>query len=118
MGADFGKPIVDFTDAGGIMRGVRFLEQRGALQISGQHRIDQALMSARRLLGERPDARPAIEQYRSAVRLQFARNQAQQGGLARAVAAHQRRAASGRDRNRGVFKDCAPGDPVGEVIDL
>ena len=57
MGVDVGQPRVDLGDAVGIVGGLRLGQQRRALDIGGQHGVDQAHVAARRFLGDDAQAR-------------------------------------------------------------
>ena len=118
MGADVAEALVDVGDAAGIVRRFRLGEQARAFAVGGEHELDQALRSARRFLRHPADAGGAGNIDAAVVGLQLARDQAQQRGLARAVAPDEADLVPRRDARRGLVEDDAPLDAEGEVVDV
>ena len=118
MGADVGEALVDVGDAAGIVRRFGLGEQARALLVGGEHELDQAVGSARRFLRHPADAGGAGHVDAAVVGLQLAGDQAQQRGLARAVAADEADLVPRRNARRGLVEDDAPLDAVGEVVDV
>ena len=105
VGADVVEALVDVGDAAGIVRGFRLGQQARALLVGGQHDLDQALRSARRLLRHPADAGRARNIDAAVVGMQLACDQAQQRGLARAVAADEADLVPRRNARRGLVED-------------
>ena len=118
VGADVGEALVDVGDAAGIVRRLRLGQQARALLVGGEHELDQAFRPARRFLRHPADAGGAGHVDAAVVGLQLARDQAQQRGLARAVAADEADLVPRRNAGRGLVEDDAPLDAVGEVVDV
>ena len=74
------------------------------------------LRSARHLLIDQAHGKPAGAEDRAFVGLEPARDKAQQGGLAAAVAPHQPEALSRADLRRHALEEEAPVDAVGDVL--
>ena len=81
----------------GIVRRLGLGQQARALLVGGEHELDQALRPARRLLRHPADAGRARHVDAAVVGLQLAGDQAQQRGLAGAVAADEADLVPGRD---------------------
>ncbi len=118
MRADVGEPLVDVGDAAGIVRGLGLRQQPRALRVGGEHDLEQALGPARRLLRHPADAGRARQVDAAVVGLQLARDQAQQRGLAGAVAADESDLVPGGDAGRGLVEEDTPLDAVGEIVDV
>ncbi len=112
-GARFGGPginveqaLMDFTDAVGVGRGLGFLHQGVALCVSGQHDVENGLVSGGDLLRDPAEPGAGIQADGAVIARVFhiLADQAQQGGFARAVAAHKADFPAGRDLRRGRFK--------------
>ena len=57
MRFDVDEPRVDLGDALRVARGLRFGHQRLALDVGGEHEVDQAFRAGRRFLLDAADAR-------------------------------------------------------------
>ena len=102
--AHVGEPGLDLGDAVGIVRGLRFGQQRAALAIGLEHDLEQAFRAVRRFLRQPPDA-PARRQLDGAVLgRHVAGDHVEQRGLAGAVAADQADAGAGDDAGGGAFQ--------------
>ena len=112
------EALVDLGDAVGIVRRLRLGQQPRALLVGREHEVEQAVGPARRLLRHPADAGRARHVDAAVVGMDLARDQAQQRGLARAVAADEADLVPGRDAGRGLVEEDAPLDAVGEVVDV
>ena len=86
MGVDVDEAGLDFGDALRVGRGLRFGEERRALAVGREHEVDQAFRSARRLLLDAADAQALRHDDRAALRREIAADEAEERGLAGAVA--------------------------------
>lgn len=87
MRADILQPNLDFADAMGICGGLGFRKKPGALRVGRQHPVDEACLSARRLLGDIANTVVAGYTDAAGIRRQLAIDQSQKCRLARAVTA-------------------------------
>ena len=108
MRADVGEPLVDLGDAAGIVRGLGLGQQARALLVGGEHELDQAVGPARA-----PPAPPSRCGSSAGMLMapssgcKLAGDQAQQRGLARAVAADQADLVAGGDADGGLVEEDA-----------
>ena len=112
MGVDVRKPRVNFGDPVRVFRRLGLGTQRGKLGMRGQHRFKQRLRPARRLLRHMRDGRVFGKVDRAVVGVDLARDQAQQRGLAGAVAAHKPNLVPVRNGRRGLLEQRPPLDAV------
>ena len=117
MGVDLGQAVVDLADTLGRRVAFGLVEQPGTFDIGGKHRIQQAVLAARRLLRDRGDGYAPREPDGTAVGLRVAQDQAQHRRLAGAVAPDQRDPRARRDRRRYTIEDRASGDAIAQFID-
>ena len=96
----------------------RLGEQRRAFGVGGEHHVDEPLGAARRLLRHRADARRARQADGAALGRDLALDDAEQGGLAGAVAADHADPRSRRHGEGGSVEDHAIADPVGQIVDV
>ena len=101
---------MDVGDAAGIVRRLRLGEQARALLVGGEHEVDQALRPARRFLRHPADAGGARHVDAAVIGRQLAGDQAQQRGLARAVAPDEADLVARRNAGRGLVEENAPLD--------
>ena len=87
MGVDVDETGVDFGDALRVARGFRFGHQRRALRIGRKHEVDEALRSAGRFLLDAAEPRALGDDDCAALRRKVAADEAEERGLAGAVAA-------------------------------
>ena len=118
MRADVGEPLVDVGDAAGIVRRLRLRQQPRALLVGGEHELDQAVGPAGGLLRHLADAGRAGNVDGAVVGRQLAGDQAQQRGLARAVAADEADLVAGGNAHRRLVEEDAAFDAEGEVVDM
>ena len=102
----------------GIVRGLRLGQQPRALRVGGQHELDQALGSAGGLLRHRADAGRARDVDGAVVGRKLAGDQAQQRGLARAVAADEADLVARGNAHGRLVEENAAFDAEGEVVDV
>ena len=115
--ADIGEPGLDLGDAMRIVRGLGFGQQRGALAMRLQHDLDQAFRPVRRFLRQPADAPARRKLDVALLGRDVAGDDAEQRGLAGAVAADQADARAGRNARGGAFQQQAAGNADGEVVD-
>ena len=92
-------------------------DQRRALGVGGEHRVDQAVARRRRLLRDAADARPPRHLDLAGVERQFAADQPEQRGLAAAVAADEADLVPGRDRRGGIVEQTLALEREADVAD-
>ena len=118
MRFDVDEPRVDLGDALSFARGLRFGHQRLALNIGREHEVDQAFRAGRGFLLDAADARAFGDDHRAAFGRKLAADQAEERGLAGAVAPHEPDMRAGRQRGRGVVDQEALAEPIGEGADM
>ena len=109
---------MDVADAGGVFAGFELGEQRRALAVGGQHRVDQARLSARRVLGDMTQAPAAEQAHVAAIRRQLARQETQQGRLAGAVRPDQPDTPALVHGQGRVVEEHTPAVAKDEVVDV
>ena len=103
----------------GSVRVLGLFQQGRAFDVGGQHEVDQLAVAAGRLLLDAADARAARNlRHRSALGGDLAADQAEQGGLAGAVAADKADLAALRQHGAGGVEQDAGAEAIGEVGDL
>ena len=85
MRFDVDEARVDVGDALGIVRGFRFRHQRLALDVGGEHEVDEAFGAGRGFLVDAADARALGDHDRAGLRPELAAENAKERGLAGAV---------------------------------
>ena len=115
VGVDRRQPLVDVAQPVGIGAGLALGQQRGALGIGGEHRVDGRGGAGGRLLREVAEAGAARHLGGARVGLEHARDHAHERRLARAVAPHQPHAAARRQRGARVVEDRAAAEAHGDV---
>ncbi len=118
MRADVVEALVDGGDAMRVGGVLRLIQQARALGVGGEHRIEDALLAARRLLRHVADARVARHGDRAHVGRKLAGDDLQERRLAGAVAADEADLVAGRDAGRRAFEDRPPLDAVAEIVDV
>jgi hypothetical protein len=108
---------MDLTNAVRVLRGFRFLHQGVTFFVGGEHNIENGVVRRFDLLRHPAHARALDQADRGIGRrlIDLLADQLEQGGLARAVAAHQTDLPAARDLRRGVFKQRAGADTVIEI---
>ncbi len=96
----------------------QFVQQRLALDVGVQHPVDQAGVAVGDILRHPAHANPRPERDAAARRLRFAPDQAEQRGLAGAVAPNQTNALAGGDMHRRALDEDARADTITEIIDV
>ncbi len=118
MGLDIDQPGMDLGDPVRVAGRLGLGQQARALDIGGEHGLQQALGSVRGFLGQHAEALARGHGDLAAVGLERARDELQQGRFAGAVAPDQPgMVAVGQSEADPVQQD-APGDAIGEVGDL
>ena len=117
MGHDIGEAHMNFRYAVRVLRGFGFFQQGAALGIGGKHEIDQLAVASRRLLLDRTDARAARRLNGSALGGDLAADQAEQSGLAGAVAPDEADLGALGQRQAGGIEQKTRPKPVGEIGD-
>ena len=102
MRVDVDEPRLDLGDAFRIGRIFGFAEERGALGVGREHEVDQRLRAAGRLLLDAAEPRAFRNRDRAALRREFAANEAEERGLAGAVAPDEPHPRAARQRDGGV----------------
>ncbi len=92
---------------------------RSALRsrVGREHDIEQAFGAVRRLLREPADAALRGEPHLALLGRELAGDDAEQRGLADAVAADEADPGAGRQRDRGAVEEAAAADTVGDVVE-
>ena len=93
------------------------LEQSGALDIGGEHEIDERGRAARRLLLDASELQPRGQRDGSALRGDLAADEPEQGRLAGAIAADEAGARPRRQEHAGLVEQDARAEPIGEIVD-
>ena len=101
-----------------IGRGFGLGEQRLALLVGGQHRIDEALRAVGRFLRDAAHFRRFRPGQAAVIGRDLARQHPQQRGLAGAVAADDAHLMAIRDGGRGLVEKQAAFDAIGEVVNV
>ena len=115
--ADIGEPGLDLGDAMRVVRGFRLGQQRGALAMRLQHDLDQAFRPVRRFLRQPADAPARRDLDVALLGGDIAGDDAEQSGLAGAVAADQADARARRNARGGAFQQRASGNADREIVD-
>ena len=110
MRADVRKPGLNFGDSIAVGGGFRFDEERAALAIGAEHDLQQAFGAIGRFLRESFDARAGCDLQAAAFGRKLSGYDAEQGGLAGAVAADQPDAGSVGNVRAGGIKQEPAGD--------
>ena len=116
--ADFVEPGMDVGQPQSVVAGLGFGQQRGALDVGGQHGVEHGDAAAGRVLRHRADAVSAAQADAAAVGLDVALDQAQQGRFAGAVAADQADLPAVGHGRGGAIEQHALAVAEGEVIDV
>ncbi len=118
MGADIGKPRLDFRDAVRVGRGLRLGDQRRAFLVRLEHDLDQRFLGAGRLLGDLADPRILGQRNRAGFRSELAGNDAKQRRLAGAVSSDKPGLRARRQRHGCVFDEETARDAGGKAGNL
>ena len=118
VGVDIDKTGLDFGDAQRIVRRLGLAEEGGALAVGVEHEVDQRLRAAGRLLLDAADAGLPGNRDRTALAADFAADQAEQRGLAGAVAPDQADVGAGRQRHGRVIDQQALAEAIGQIVDM
>ncbi len=111
MRVDVHEAGLDVGDALRIVRGFRFMQQRGALQIGLENDLDQAFGTVGGFLRETADAPSRRNRDRTGLKRQFAANGVKQRRFSDAVAADEADACAGHDLHRALVDQQAACDP-------
>ena len=118
MRADVGEPRLDLGDPVRVVRGLGFGEQPRALAVgrAARHRAGIRDHPALPAPGGRCASAPAFRTL-AALRAEFARDHAEQRGLAAAVAAHEAGARAVWHAHRGAVEQKASGHAHRKIVD-
>ena len=109
---------MDLGQPHAVVAGLGLGQQRRALDVGGQHRVEHRDVAARRILRHRADAHAARHVDVAAVGLELALDQLQQGRFARAVAADQADFPAVGDGRAGAVEQHPLAVAEGEVGDV
>ena len=118
VGADIGEPGLDRGDLGRIVDALGRLQQARPLEIGVEHGLAGRPLAPGRLLRDRSDGRPTPKAHLACVRADLAPDQAEQRGLAAAVAADQADPVPGRQPDARMLEQQAAADPEGHVVQM
>ena len=107
MGLDRDQPLVDLSQAVGIMAGLAFRNQRGAFVVSGEDCLERGGITPRGILGDIADAAATRHRHLATVSLQHPGNHPHQRRLAGAVAPDQPDPPARRQVGRSAIDDRA-----------
>ena len=110
MRVDIDQPGLDLGDAVRIMRRLRLVQQRIALDIGLEHDLDQALRPVRRLLGKAADSPARRQRDGAALGRHVAADGGKQRRFADAVTADEADARAGHDLHRAAVDQKPSGD--------
>ncbi len=117
-GADFVEPGMDVGQPHSVVAGLGFSQQRGALDVGGQHGVQHGDIATRRVLRHRADAVAAAQADAAAVGFDVALDQAQQGRFPGAIAADQADLPAVGHGRGGAIEQHALAVAEGEIIDV
>jgi hypothetical protein len=117
MSVDLDQPGLDLGNPQRVRSGLSFGQQAGTFSVGGKDRFERVRLPTRRLLREKPDPIPARQFDRSAIRLQCAADQVQQGRFAGAVAPDQTDLAALGDLCARLVDERPPPDAVCQAGD-
>jgi hypothetical protein len=118
MGVDVAQPRLDLRDPVGVMRRLGLRQQRRALLVGRQNRVEQALLAGGRLLRHAADAGAPGRLDLAAVERQLAPDQAEQRGLAGPVAPDEPHLVPRRDQRGGVVEEPPALHGEGDVLEV
>ena len=118
MGVDVDEASLDFGDALRVNRDFRFGVQRLAFNVGREHEVDEAFRPSRRLLLDAADARALGRKDRAALRRKFAANEAEERGLAGAVAPDEPDPRARGQRRAGAVDQQTFAEPIGKAVDV
>ena len=118
MRVDIAKPRMDFADAMRIVGRLGLRSQGRQLRMGGQHRFEQRLRAARRLLRDMRE--PGVFGIADGpiIGMKLARDQAEQRRLARAVASDKADFMPFRNGRGRVFEKRPPFDAEAQIVDM
>ena len=118
MGVDIDQAGLDFGDAVGIAGRLGLDHEAGALEVGGEHEIDQRARAARRLLLDAAHLHRLGDREFAEVRLQLVGDHLEERGLAGAVAPDEADARPLRQRRRSLVEEHARPQAQGDVGDV
>jgi HAMP domain-containing protein len=118
MRRDFDEPRLDLGDPHCLRPGFPLGQQARPLAVSGEHRLERARRTTRRLLREKADAAAARQFDRPVIGLQDTADQVEKGRFARTVAADQPDLGPLGDLGIRLIEQPAPGTPADTVCHL
>ena len=117
MGVDVGQASLDFGDAVRVGGGIGLGEESGALGVGGEHRLDQAAVVGRGLLGDAANAGAGGQGDLAAVRRPLATQKLEKRCLAAAVATDDANSRTGWNLRGRPLEQGLSGDREGQVAD-
>ncbi len=118
IGIDRIQPLVNCAEAVGLMAMLGLVEQRGALAVGGQHRLDRRGPAGGGVLGDVADPGVARHIDAAAVGIDQPGDHLHQRRLAGTVAADQADSATRRQRRRGAVEDGASAEAHGDAGEI
>ncbi len=118
MGVDVDQAGLDLGDPVGIGDALGVGEQPLALAIGRQHDLARGRLAARRVLRHPADPGIAADAHRAEIGLGLALDQAQQRGLAAAIAADQAHPVTGGHVHGGAFQQQTAADTQTDIVDV
>ena len=117
MRVDIGESCLDLGNTMRIARGLRLGQQACALAVGREHDLDQAFGAVGSFLRQPSDAPARRDGDGAVLGRDIARDYAEQGGLAGAVAADQSDARAGGDARGGAFQQRAASNADSQFVD-
>ena len=118
MRFDVDEARVDLGDALGFARGFRLSHQRLALDVGGEHEVDEAFRAGRRFLIDAADARAFGNDDRAALGRELAADEAEERRLTSAVAPDEPDMRARGQRRGSVVDQEALAEAIGEGADM
>ena len=118
MGVDVDEAGLDVGDALGVACAFGLGDQRRPLGVGREHEVDQRLRPARRFLLDAAEPGALGRGDRAALGRELAADQAEEGGLARAVAADEADPRPARQRGGRAVDQQPLAEAVGQAVDM
>ena len=117
IGPDGLQTGINLSETVGVGFMLGFGQEPHALGLGAQHGVEQAYIVAGRILGDSADPPACGPVSGSAIGLDFAQDNLEQRGLARAIAADQADAPPGGQIRARALEDFPPGDSDHDVVE-
>jgi hypothetical protein len=118
MGVDIGETKLNLGDPMRVGSGLGFLQQAGAFDIGGKHRVDQRGFTAWGFLRHGADLGIARQADGARFRLEIAQDQMEEGRFAHAIAPDEADLVAVGNGDAGVFEEKPSGNAVGESVNM